>query len=243
MNSRSPLRFRPSAFTLVELLTVIAIIAILMGLLFPAIQIVKDQANKVKAKSDIMNTVAAVKQYYTEYGKYPLTGQTTNTDITFGDSVSAAGAASPVDNSQLYNVLRNYAGATRGNPDGNPRQIVFFEGRTGITSSSGTGNPRGGFTPSIGSGYTGSAQQGAFYDPWGNEYAIAVDGTYDNYVPVPYVDFPAPQGSTSNLPVTCVNVGTAAWSVGKDGQLGTKGDSSFRNASTGSPSDDVISWQ
>src|SRR5438552_3035429 len=60
-----------AAFTLVELLTVIAIIAILMGLLFPAIGIVKEQARKVQAKTDITNIVAAVKQYYTEYGKYP----------------------------------------------------------------------------------------------------------------------------------------------------------------------------
>src|SRR5271163_891996 len=113
MNSRAPLRFIRSAFTLVELLTVIAIIAILMGLLFPALQIVKDQANKVKAKTDVVNTVAAVKQYYTEYGKYPLAGVTqtgvaTTTDYVFGDMNSAANAGTPNNNNLLYDILRNY---------------------------------------------------------------------------------------------------------------------------------------
>jgi prepilin-type N-terminal cleavage/methylation domain-containing protein len=233
MNSRTPLGFRHSAFTLVELLTVIAIIAILMGLLFPAIQIVKDQANKVKAKTDIVNTVAAVKQYYTEYGKYPLTNQTTNTDIVFGDA-SSAPTGNPVSNNQLYDILRNYPNGNRTTPDGNPRQIVFFEGRNGIATS---GNPRGGFASST---MGGSGTIGAFYDPWGAQYAIAVDGNYDNFTPVPYLDFPAPTGGNVTA-ADAVNVGCAAWSVGKDGQIGNKGDSYFKN--NGTNSDDVISWQ
>jgi prepilin-type N-terminal cleavage/methylation domain-containing protein len=242
MNSRPPFRFLHSAFTLVELLTVIAIIAILMGLLFPALTIVKDQANKVSAKTNVVNTVAAVKQYYTEYGKYPLTGQTTSpaTDIVFGDSVSAVvpGVGTTADNHYLYDILRNYPSGTRGNPDGNPRQIVFFEGKAGIGT---TGNPRNGFTPST-STYTGSALQGSLYDPWGNEYAISVDGTYDNWSPVPYQDFPAPS-ALGLQSVDEVNVGCAAWSVGKDGVIGSKTGGSYYKTSAGTPSDDVISWQ
>ena len=151
MHFRSPARFRASAFTLIELLTVIAIIAILMGLLFPALSIVRDQANKVRARTDLMGTVAAVKQYNTEYGKYPLTGAnlTTPADVTFGDAASGA-AGTVVSNEKLYDMLRNYpngnrpaAGATPG--DGNPRQIVFFEGKTGTGTSA---NPRSGFATS-----------------------------------------------------------------------------------------------
>jgi prepilin-type N-terminal cleavage/methylation domain-containing protein len=236
MNSRPPLRFRQSAFTLVELLTVIAIIAILMGLLFPAIQVVKNQANKVKAKTDIVNTVAAVKQYYTEYGKYPLTGQTVNADITFGDSNSVSSAGSAINNNFLYDILRNYPNGNRAIPDGNPRQIVFFEGKNGIATS---GMPRGGFS---GTTTGGTGILGCYYDPWGAQYAISVDGTYDNYTPVPYNDFPVPSGSGLTYP-SGVNVGCAAWSVGQDGKIGNNGDSYYKNATTGVPSDDVISWQ
>ena len=66
-----PLSFL-AAFTLVELLTVIAIIAILMGLLFPAIGAVKENGRRVQAKNDVMGIITAVKQYNTEYGKYPV---------------------------------------------------------------------------------------------------------------------------------------------------------------------------
>src|SRR5947207_2970004 len=59
MNTTSQPRAAAHAFTLVELLTVIAIIAILMGLLFPAIGIIKEQARKAQAKSDVTNIVAA----------------------------------------------------------------------------------------------------------------------------------------------------------------------------------------
>ena len=104
-----------------------------------------------------------------------------------------------------------------------------------------SGNPLGGFASSTATPPNGTA--GAFYDPWGNQYAISIDGTYDNFVPVPYLDFPQPTGAPSGVPTTCVNVGCAAWSVGKDSKLGTNGDSYFKNPSTGVPSDDVISWQ
>jgi prepilin-type N-terminal cleavage/methylation domain-containing protein len=240
---------KTNAFTLVELLTVIAIIAILMGLLFPALQIVKDQANKVKAKTDVVNTVAAVKQYYTEYGKYPLvgvaqTGVATSTDYVFGDTNSVSTAGTPHNNNLLYDILRNYpnGSSTRtegpSGADGNPRQIVFFEGRNGIMT---TGMPRSGFQPSSTTG-GGTGLTGCFYDPWGAQYAISVDANYDNYVPVPYQDFPAPSGSNLSYP-SAVNVGCAAWSVGKDGVVGSTIQAGYYKAPSGVQSDDVISWQ
>jgi prepilin-type N-terminal cleavage/methylation domain-containing protein len=247
MNSRAPLRFIRSAFTLVELLTVIAIIAILMGLLFPALQIVKDQANKVKAKTDVVNTVAAVKQYYTEYGKYPLsgvaqTGVSTSTDYVFGDTNSVSTAGTPNNNNLLYDILRNYPNGTQtrtegpSGADGNPRQIVFFEGRNGISTS---GMPRSGFA---GQSTGGTGILGCFYDPWGAQYAVSVDANYDNYVPVPYQDFPAPSGSGLAYP-SAVNVGCAAWSIGKDGVCGSTIAGGYYKSTAGIQSDDVISWQ
>ena len=60
------------AFTLIELLVVITIIAILMGLLFPAFKGVQDQAKRTQAKNDVTQIVTAVNAFYTEYGKYPV---------------------------------------------------------------------------------------------------------------------------------------------------------------------------
>ena len=238
---------KSNAFTLVELLTVIAIIAILMGLLFPALQIAKNQAYKVRAKTDVVNTVAAVKQYYTEYGKYPLTavmqqGASTPVDYQFGDARSAPNppGGTAYSNNLLYDILRNYPNGNRTEgslgADGNPRQIVFFEGRNGTATSA---TPLSGFA---GTTTGGTGVLGCFYDPWGNQYAVSVDGTYDNWVPVPYQDFAAP--TTLNLPtLDDVNVGCAAWSIGKDGVLGSIGSSYYKNPNTGLVSDDVISWQ
>src|SRR6266536_5532265 len=65
------------AFTLIELLVVITIIAILIGLLFPAFSAIQNQAKKTQAKNDLTQIVNAVNAFYTEYGKYPLPGAPT----------------------------------------------------------------------------------------------------------------------------------------------------------------------
>jgi prepilin-type N-terminal cleavage/methylation domain-containing protein len=220
------------AFTLIELLTVIAIIAILMGLLFPAVAAVKENARKVQAKNDVAQIVAAVKAYYAEYGKYPpLTepgsaagGNTVTTDDFIGDS--AAGAKEV--NSKLFNTLRAIPEDPNTDHKLNPRRVVFFEGK----SVSNPDQPRAGFVDKLG-GQQG-ASKGCFFDPWGKQYCIIIDSNYDNRLDVGqcYTDF----GDTDK-PRTAVG----AFAMGKDNKLGENGDNRFRNGQK--LSDDVISWQ
>jgi len=62
---------RNSAFTLIELLTVISIIAILMAMTIGIIGYAQDKAAEERTKSVMIAVKAGLKKYYTEYGEYP----------------------------------------------------------------------------------------------------------------------------------------------------------------------------
>lgn len=235
MNSRPHPRFSSAlAFTLIELLTVITIIAILMGLLFPAISIVKDQARKAEAKAAASQIAAAVKQYYTEYGKYPVADYVTGTpsDIRLGDMGDSGAVAS---NNELFNILR--AKPEKKNTDNlyNPRRVTFFEGKPAGDPKA----PKSGFLDNA----SGTGNQGAFYDPWGKEYTIIMDSNYNDVIAVSdtYSDFIEKSQDGTD---TGVRVGVGVFSLGKDGKVGSPKDGITKAYRQGTKlSDDIVSWQ
>ena len=213
----------PAAFTLIELLVVIAIIGILVGLLFPAFKAVQNQARSTQAKNDLTQIVNAVNAFYTDYGKYPTSA--TGSDSCYGWNVFNP-TFNPF-NSALFNELRacTAAGATcSAAATINTRQVIYISPpivkdptipKSGIESTGGT-----------------AAFVGNFYDPWGSQYNIEIDGNYDNSVRNPYVAL----GGSGAGPDP-VGQGVIGWSNGPDLQVGTNSNNIYTN------SDDVISWQ
>jgi len=143
--------------------------------------------------------VAALKAYQTEYGKWP--------DFT-GDGIF-------LDEKRQAQLLRMLQGKDEAS---NPRKIVFFEGRTATDAPGARGQYRGGFSPAT----------GAYLDPQGNPYRIALDADYDGQIANPYPDDP----------YETLAVRVIVWSLGKDGQQGAPA-----NPRTSKGSDDILSWQ
>jgi len=96
------LRNAIQGFTLIELLVVIAILAILMSLLFPAMQSVMDTARRASAQNDVVQIANAVVMYETEYGRLP--------------------PENTVVGGNLLNALINEGAATN-----NPRRVRFLD--------------------------------------------------------------------------------------------------------------------
>lgn len=58
-------------FTIVELLTVMAVIAVLIGLLVPALNLVKDHAKEIQQKAQFHGIDVGLEVFKTEFGTYP----------------------------------------------------------------------------------------------------------------------------------------------------------------------------
>lgn len=139
-------------FTLIELLVVISIIAVLAGLLFPAMGAVRTMARKTSAKNDVTQIVNAVKMFYTEYGRYPLpAGEGTFTD----------------GNGTLLEVLRMPSGASNDAIDLNPRRIRFLE----VGKAKNSRN-----------GLDGDSATADWLDPWGESYLVFISTAYNGRV-------------------------------------------------------------
>jgi len=163
--------FSTSAFTLIEMIVVMLIIATLTALFMGAASSVFDRARRTQAKNDVIQIATAFNAFYTEYGRYPVTVTDPTKDAFFGTGSTPAGSNAYGTNVVLLNVLRNITS----DPNAvalNPRQIVFLS----PGGAKNTVPPRGGI----------ATADNCYYDPWGSQYAIVIDTNYDNTITNPY---------------------------------------------------------
>lgn len=104
-------QFKVKGFTLIEMLVVIAIIGILAGLLIPAASKARREAAVRKAQTTIAALETALSMYYTDYGMYPPSANSTS-----GSTTQENGNSFVVNINTGLNLVGALSSTTKGGP-------------------------------------------------------------------------------------------------------------------------------
>jgi len=265
---------RPRAgFTLVELLTVIGIIAILAAMLVPVLAAAKKHAQRVQAQLQCQDIANAILKYDSDYGRFPVStnaqiaASAGNYDYTYGWTFQtpagpyqvlpfAGYGGNVVSNAEVIAILMDLTNYPNGQPvlanvnhQKNPQQTIFLNAKMSSYDPSQPGLPEGGVDVT-----------GVYRDPWGNPYVISMDLNYDEYCKDSFYclnKVSSASGNNNNPGLNgLVNPDATqsdnfqyhgkvmVWSAGPDGKIDpTATLSGLGSANSGANKDNVLSWQ
>lgn len=226
MNTRHhPRSTRPQAFTLVEMLVVIAVIGILAGILLPTFSILKQRAKIRQAQMEMANLAGAIKAYEKEYNRFPGSPNVERNgtpDFTFAGTLFPTGQGYNSDNRLIMFILLNQMDKAA-DPlktdikNRNPRNLSLYDARFVKD-----GDPNG-----IGS------DDHVFRDPWGNPYIITIDLNGDDKCIDAYYKNVGGPGLIGTAAPYEFSGDVMIWSFGRDKRFGDPG----------LDKDNVVSWK
>jgi prepilin-type N-terminal cleavage/methylation domain-containing protein/prepilin-type processing-associated H-X9-DG protein len=190
-----------SAFTLIELLVVIAIIGVLIGLLLPAVQKVREAANRASCQNNLKQLALACHNYHDAFKHFPVGG-----DMAFIDDWTYCGSWPTEEHSPSWSWMA--------------RVLPYME-QEPLQRSVGVGTPWTEATPDVGGTFLWPDQPLNYYHSTGTDPNYSLPGvelTIKSFLcpsdpetghgPVPSACFPDMTGTASWGPyraVGCTN--------------------------------------
>lgn len=148
---------RQKGFTLVEMLVVIAIIALLAAIVIPALSGAMKASKKARAMRQVQDIHGAIERYWSEYNRMPVPREQKHggNDIRYKE-----------DNNKVINILMAKDIATWSADDiavTNPKRLAFLDLDARSLAEY-------------------SANADGLKDPWGNYYELMMDMNFDNVI-------------------------------------------------------------